>query len=102
MQCASEGVVSLCPQALQADIASHKDLIDKLQEKAGQVKDGIPQSSVSELQTRYAKLQHACKVRAQSRSPHVGMDTMARTSWHDLTCKCFCVCSASVVCSSLD
>ncbi|XP_076463748.1 nesprin-1-like isoform X5 [Babylonia areolata] len=48
-------------KALQVDITSHKDLIDKLNDKAGQVKDGVPQSHVSELQTRYAKLQHTCK-----------------------------------------
>ena len=41
---------------------SHKDMIVKLDEKAGQVKDGIPRSKVSELQARYDKLQQECKV----------------------------------------
>lgn len=49
-------------QALQADVAAHKDMIDKLAEKAGQVKDGVPHACVSEIQTRYARLQQACKV----------------------------------------
>ncbi|KAK7104412.1 hypothetical protein V1264_019133 [Littorina saxatilis] len=48
-------------KALQADITSHKDLIVKLEEKASQVKDGVPRSNVSDLQTRYVKLQQACK-----------------------------------------
>ncbi|KAL8590280.1 hypothetical protein ACOMHN_006396 [Nucella lapillus] len=48
-------------KALQTDIASHKDLIDRLNEKAEHVKDGVPRSHVSEMQTRYAKLQQSCK-----------------------------------------
>ncbi|XP_076442566.1 muscle-specific protein 300 kDa-like isoform X3 [Babylonia areolata] len=48
-------------KTLQSDIISHKDLLDRLAEKADQVKDGIPRSHVSELQARYTKLQKSCK-----------------------------------------
>nr|KAG5692778.1 hypothetical protein BaRGS_009394 [Batillaria attramentaria] len=48
-------------RALQADVVAHKELIDRLAEKAQQVKDGIPRSQVAELQTRYAKLQQNSK-----------------------------------------
>lgn len=50
-------------QAIQADIACHKEMIEKLAEKAVQVKDGSPRSCVAELQAHYAKLQQVCKVK---------------------------------------
>ncbi|XP_025103982.1 nesprin-1-like isoform X4 [Pomacea canaliculata] len=48
-------------KAIQADIACHKEMIEKLAEKAVQVKDGSPRSCVAELQAHYAKLQQVCK-----------------------------------------
>ena len=43
-------------QALQSDVASHKDLIDRLEDKASQVKDSVPRSMVAELKARYQAL----------------------------------------------
>ncbi|XP_035829646.1 nesprin-1-like, partial [Aplysia californica] len=43
-------------KALQADILAHKDQLDRLEEKASQVKDGVPRSRTAELRARYNAL----------------------------------------------
>ncbi|KAK3090120.1 hypothetical protein FSP39_009339 [Pinctada imbricata] len=48
-------------KALQADIASHKEVLDKLEEKADHLKDGRPRSLVADLRSRYSKLNTAAK-----------------------------------------
>ena len=53
---------SLIPQALQADILAHKDQLVRLEEKASQVKDGVPKSRTSELRSRYTSLADNCRV----------------------------------------
>ena len=49
-------------QALQADISVHKDPLDRLEDKASQVKDSLPRSRVAELKSRYSALVDRVKV----------------------------------------
>ncbi|KAJ8309206.1 hypothetical protein KUTeg_014080 [Tegillarca granosa] len=48
-------------KALQGDIAAHKDILEKLEDKAAQLKDTKPSTIVGDLRTRYQRLTAACK-----------------------------------------
>ena len=66
-------------QALQADISVHKDPLDRLEDKASQVKDSLPRSRVAELKSRYSALVDRVKVNG-------GITPLTRnTLFHTLT-----------------
>ncbi|KAH9507320.1 hypothetical protein Btru_056905, partial [Bulinus truncatus] len=48
-------------KALQLDILAHKDQLQRLEEKSGQVKDSLPKSKTAELRSKYASLVEHCK-----------------------------------------
>lgn len=48
-------------QALQADCLAHRELLERLEEKAANVNDAHPQSRVLDLRSRYAAVSAAMK-----------------------------------------
>ena len=48
-------------QALQADCLAHKELLERIEEKAAQVNDAHPQSRVLDLRSRYSAVTAALK-----------------------------------------
>lgn len=49
-------------QALYSDIIAHKEQLNRLEEKAGQVKDNLPKSKIAEIKSRFSILLDHAKV----------------------------------------
>jgi hypothetical protein len=51
----------ICLQAIQADILGHRDALNKLEDKASNLKDSRPIALVRELNSRYQQLHDSAK-----------------------------------------
>lgn len=54
-------LLSISLQALQADCLAHRELLERLEDKAANVNDAHPQSRVRDLRSRYSAVSTAMK-----------------------------------------